>query len=243
MAKDKGLLFFYDWKPVFEELQPEDCKALILAMLEYKQNQTPPPEFTGAAKIAALLIFPAIDRSEKLSAAGRNGGLKTQQDLKGASSHDEEDSKQASKGASSDASSHGSSHGSSTKQNKTKTKQDKNKEIPPPAEPLPAEEEKITEEKKPQKRRYGQYNNVLLTDEEYSVLQAEFPSDYRDRIERLSEYIESKGEKYKSHIATIRSWARRDREKETEGHYYGGKTDAGKPDPDESTAYEVELPF
>ena len=66
---------------------------------------------------------------------------------------------------------------------------------------------------KPQKHRYGRYNNVLLTDEEYSMLQAEFPSDYSDRIERLSEYIESKGEKYKSHLATIRSWARRDKEK------------------------------
>lgn len=67
--------------------------------------------------------------------------------------------------------------------------------------------------KKPQKHRYGRYNNVLLTDEEYSTLQSEFPSDYSDRIERLSEYIESKGEKYKSHLATIRNWARRDKEK------------------------------
>ena len=68
-------------------------------------------------------------------------------------------------------------------------------------------------EQKPQKHRYGRYNNVLLTDEEYSTLQTEFPSDYSERIERLSEYIESKGEKYKSHLATIRSWAGRDKEK------------------------------
>jgi phosphopantetheine adenylyltransferase len=54
------------------------------------------------------------------------------------------------------------------------------------------------------------YENVLLTDEDYQKLQNEFPHDYSDRIERLSEYIASTGKKYKSHLATIRSWARKD---------------------------------
>ena len=60
------------------------------------------------------------------------------------------------------------------------------------------------------RHKYGMYNNVLLTDEEYEKLQDEFPHDYSDRIERLSEYIASTGKKYKSHLATIRSWARKD---------------------------------
>ena len=63
---------------------------------------------------------------------------------------------------------------------------------------------------KPSRHKYGLYKNVLLTDEEYQTLQAEFPHDYTDRIERLSEYIASTGKKYKSHLATIRSWARKD---------------------------------
>ena len=66
---------------------------------------------------------------------------------------------------------------------------------------------------KPQKHKYGEYKNVLLTDEEYEKLQNEFPSDYEDRIERLSSYIASKGDKYKSHLATIRNWARNDRDR------------------------------
>lgn len=61
------------------------------------------------------------------------------------------------------------------------------------------------------KHKHGRYNNVLLTDIEFEKLKTEFPSDYQDRIERLSEYIESKGAKYKSHLATIRNWARRDK--------------------------------
>lgn len=66
---------------------------------------------------------------------------------------------------------------------------------------------------KPSKHKHGMYNNVLLSDEEYIKLQAEFPHDYTDRIDRLSEYIESKGAKYKSHYATIKAWARKDKPK------------------------------
>ena len=36
-------------------------------------------------------------------------------------------------------------------------------------------------------------------------------SDYEERIERLSGYIASSGKKYKSHYATIRQWAARDK--------------------------------
>ena len=60
------------------------------------------------------------------------------------------------------------------------------------------------------RHKYGFYKNVLLTDEEYEKLQEEFPHDFSNRIERLSEYIASTGKKYKSHLATIRSWARKD---------------------------------
>ena len=63
---------------------------------------------------------------------------------------------------------------------------------------------------KPTRHKYGMYENVLLTDEDYKRLVEEFPHDYSDRIEGLSEYIASTGKKYKSHLATIRSWARKD---------------------------------
>ena len=65
--------------------------------------------------------------------------------------------------------------------------------------------------KNPPRHKYGMYNNVLLTDEDMEKLQAEFPHDYTDRIERLSEYIASTGKSYKSHLATIRAWSRKDK--------------------------------
>lgn len=78
-----------------------------------------------------------------------------------------------------------------------------------PAEP--------TKPSAPQKHKYGEYKNVLLTDEEYEKLQNEFPNDYEERIERLSSYIASKGAKYKNHLATIRNWARKDNNEITVG--------------------------
>lgn len=65
------------------------------------------------------------------------------------------------------------------------------------------------------RHKYGMYSNVLLTDEDYEKLQKEFPHDYSDRIDRLSEYLESTGKKYKNHLATIRAWARKDKPQAT----------------------------
>lgn len=67
----------------------------------------------------------------------------------------------------------------------------------------------------PIRHKYGSYNNVLLSDEDMDKLKDEFPTDYEARIERLSEYIASKGAKYKNHLATIRSWARKEKKSET----------------------------
>lgn len=63
---------------------------------------------------------------------------------------------------------------------------------------------------KPTRHKYGRYKNVLLSDADMDKLRQEFPADWADRIERLSGYIESKGAKYKNHLATIREWARKD---------------------------------
>lgn len=69
---------------------------------------------------------------------------------------------------------------------------------------------------RPKKHRYGEYNNVLLTDEELAKLKEEYP-DYEERIERLSSYVASTGKSYKSHYATIRNWARKDAEQRKGG--------------------------
>lgn len=60
------------------------------------------------------------------------------------------------------------------------------------------------------KKNYGDFGNVLLTDDEYKKLQQLFPNDYIKRIQILDDYIQSKGKKYKDFVATLKNWARRD---------------------------------
>ena len=61
------------------------------------------------------------------------------------------------------------------------------------------------------KRLYGECQNVKLTEDEYNKL---VEKNYIGLIDELSLYIASKGDKYKSHYATILQWAKK-REKET----------------------------
>lgn len=58
--------------------------------------------------------------------------------------------------------------------------------------------------KKP-KHKYGEYQNVLLTDEEYNKLHQDYPNA-NELITYLDEYIEMKGYKAKSHYLAIRKW-------------------------------------
>ena len=56
---------------------------------------------------------------------------------------------------------------------------------------------------------YGEFRNVMLSDEEITKLKSDVP-DYAEYIEALSGYIERTGKRYKSHYATIKAWYRRD---------------------------------
>ena len=114
--------------------------------------------------------------------------------------------------------------------NRKKADKDKDKDkdkdniippISPNADIVPLEGER------PHKHKYGEYKNVLLTDDELEKLKAEY-ADYLDRIERLSSYLASTGKTYKSHYATIRNWARADAEK--------GRSNGAKPNTQDFSA-------
>jgi phage replication O-like protein O len=62
------------------------------------------------------------------------------------------------------------------------------------------------------KKKYGEGNNVLLTEDEYTKLVQKFGKAGADaRIENLSAYIASKGKKYNSHYFTILNWENMDK--------------------------------
>lgn len=65
------------------------------------------------------------------------------------------------------------------------------------------------------RHKYGEYENVLLSDTDLAKLKSEFPTDWEERIERLGAYMASTGKTYKNHLATIRNWAKRDSESQS----------------------------
>lgn len=69
------------------------------------------------------------------------------------------------------------------------------------------EEEKKTKKPtaKASKHKYGEYQNVLLKDEELQKLKVEYPN-WQDLIKYLDEYIEMKGYKANSHYLCIKKW-------------------------------------
>ena len=60
------------------------------------------------------------------------------------------------------------------------------------------------------KQSYGKFKNVLLTDDELQKLKATY-SDWEERIERLSAYMQGKKKTYEDHYATIELWAMNDK--------------------------------
>ena len=87
-------------------------------------------------------------------------------------------------------------------------------ELPPEnSENDSSENIKPENSKKPIRHKYGAYKNVLLTDDDMNKLKSEFPDDWQVRIESLSEYIASSGKTYKNHLATIRVWAKNDKDR------------------------------
>lgn len=53
------------------------------------------------------------------------------------------------------------------------------------------------------KTKYGEFQNVLLTGEEYTKLKEIYADKLDKAINKLSSYIASKGKKYKSHYAVL----------------------------------------
>ena len=69
----------------------------------------------------------------------------------------------------------------------------------------------------PTRHKYGEYKNVLMSDQELEKLKSEFPSDWQKRIENVSEYCAASGKTYKNYLAVIRKWAKKDNANKNDG--------------------------
>ena len=84
---------------------------------------------------------------------------------------------------------------------------------------------KTRNKKEINKESFGEFENVRLSEQELSKLKTRFGEDANSYIERLSNYISSSGNRYKSHYATILTWAEKDKQSEKlEGGNYADKS-------------------
>jgi len=103
-----------------------------------------------------------------------------------------------------------------------------------PRKPTIRGEKRLSGEKTPQskvkeskvknsKQEYGSFKNVLLTKDEHEKLTDRFNSRSGAMIENLSEYVASKGVKYKSHYATLLAWERKNKPQGQVDKFAGAK--------------------
>ena len=193
-----AMLLPYEFEPIFKSLPLEQAGLLILALYQYEHEEVE-PDFSDNEILQfswKTHIKPKVDEykekykktCEARREAGSKGGKSNQEKQKQA--------KQA---------------------NATFDKQNEQKVANQADIDGDIDIEKDIKEKnkkeKPVKHKHGQYKNVLLSDDELQKLQTEFPIDWQKRIENVSEYCASHGKTYKDYLATIRNWARRDKQK------------------------------
>ncbi|WP_427814316.1 phage replisome organizer N-terminal domain-containing protein [Enterococcus sp. 22-H-5-01] len=102
--------------------------------------------------------------------------------------------------------------------------------------------DKEIKKSEPVRHKYGEYKNVLLSDEQLEKLKNEFPSDWDQRIEKISTYCESTGKTYKNYLATIRNWSKKDHSRKSNLNGYNKNTRVEKLPDHISVAPEVKEP-
>lgn len=205
MVDTKSMLIMCDDYEMYDQLSDEDAGKVFKALMhKYGAGEEPEEGAMSAfASFAFSVLSKQIDRSSKKykakAEAGKAGGEKSGE----VRSKREAEAKQ---------------NEANVKQNEANVKQNELPNPNPSPSPISpseiidicADAQPTPKPSKPVRHKYGQYQNVLLSDEDMSKLQAECPTDWQERIERLSEYMASKGARYKDHLATIRAWKRKE---------------------------------
>ena len=227
---NKAFMVYKDWEELVNALDSDEEAGVLFKALFAFASRGERPQLEGALRMAFIVMTRQIERDgekweercERNAENGRKGGRPRKATDK---TKTERFSKKAGK-ADTDKDT------DTDKDKDTDTEKERDKDITAvpagpdgqagPCGPAPSPA--------PTRHRYGEYDNVLLSDEELEALKTELPDSYRDYIERLSEYMASSGKRYKSHLATIRSWAREDKDKHP-----------SKPEPSpKETSYKVD---
>ena len=191
MDERKAFSFYRSYYEASKDLPTKEDQAdFLMAICSYIFDGVE-PEITGVASAMFKLAKPNLETSIKRANAGQIGGSSNKKENKVKANDKQNESKTE----------------ANDKQSKSQAEAINDYMI---NDYMINEKEKINKKEKPAKHQHGKYKNVLLTDDELEELKKEFPVDWQERIERVSEYCASKGRAYKNYLATIRAWARKD---------------------------------
>ena len=189
-AERKAFSFYRSYYEASKDLPREAQADFLMAICAYMFDGVE-PDLQGVASAMFKLAKPTLDTSIKRASAGQAGG-KSKANSKQTDSKPEANQKQTD-----------GNDEATVKRYMINDYMINDQVI--------NDKEKINKKEKPQRHKYGQYKNVLLSDDEIEKLKTEFPLDWQDRIERVSEYVASTGKKYSNFLAVIRAWAKKDR--------------------------------
>lgn len=235
-----GIIFYRSFLDAAERLDAETYKEATLALLRYGIYGEEPDELSPLARMFFVMARAQVDANSERRANGTKGGRPRKKTETGTESgnkkpvvfkcetsgfetenqwlpsekpKEKEKEKEKDKG-------------------KVKEKGKGNEETAQDA-PAPASAQKTDL----QKKTYGEFGNVRLTEAERQRLDERLGEhNAAEYIERLGEYLKSKGKRYSSHYATILAWHRRD------GTGGGGRrnTDTGAaPEPEAAEGFDA----
>jgi len=207
----KGFTAYHDMRQGMRKLSDAECGRLFRALLWYSETGEQPDNLQGREELLFDVYAQSIDREveayEATCARNKANGSKNGMNPvapTGSHSHPVAPT------------------GSHSRQDKDK---DEDKDEEKTKTKTESTETGARTAPAPVRHKYGQYDNVLLSEADMVKLRTEFPGDWAERIETLSAYMASKGVSYKNHLATIRNWARMEKER---GQAKGGKTNPAR---------------
>lgn len=201
MAEKKSFILYLDYKMHFDLLTNEQKGILINALFEFAENGEVQKFEDKVVEMAFSFISIQMKRDkekydevcERRREAGKLGGRP-----KKPNGLDEKAKKP---------------NGFLEKQTKAKKPDtdndtdndtDTDNDIKRTGKPSPAPPKSV-------KKKFGEYGNVSLTDEQYSQLVKDYgESVMNDYIQRMDEYIQMKGKKYKDFNLALRNWIKKD---------------------------------
>lgn len=201
MAEKKSFILYLDYKMHFDLLTNEQKGILINALFEFAENGEVQKFEDKVVEMAFSFISIQMKRDkekydevcERRREAGKLGGRP-----KKPNGLDEKAKKP---------------NGFLEKQTKAKKPDtdndtdndtDTDNDIKRTGKPSPAPPKSV-------KKKFGEYGNVSLTDEQYSQLVKDYGEPVmNDYIRRMDEYIQMKGKKYKDFNLALRNWIKKD---------------------------------